>query len=627
MNPGPSLHLADWIVIGAYLLFALAVGAYVRRSASTDKESYFLAARSLPWWWAGASIAATTFAADTPLAVTGIVASKGLSGNWLWLSWVGVHAAVVVLFAAGWSRSGVLTDAELIELRYSGRPASLLRWFRAGLYGIVFNCIILGWVLRAMVKIAAPFFHWERWAPRLVGLLETIWPAETALGNPSDGLTILLLLAIVGVYSSMGGIRGVIFTDLVQLALALIGAFWLAGSAWSAVGGRDGFIDQLTALYGPGHEFLDLFPAPGSGWLGAVGIGAFAYGLYLIVQSYANMPADGGGFLMQRLNTTRSPEHARRAAGLFLVLHYVVRIWPWFVVALAALVLIPLGAEEQALGGAGSAVAGDRELSYPILMGHLLSPGILGIAVVSLLAAFMSTVDTHINWGASYIVNDVFLQVVPEASNRSQILIARLAVAGFVVLAVLVSFQIETIEQAWQWVATLGAALGLPTALRWLWWRVTATSEIIAMAAGLAAAIVLVTLTEMPYELRLIWISSVSAAGMFVGLAAGPPTSPATLARFQRRVRPLGRWPDGADRNGLALGFVLLARWLAIVVGVVLLLVAVRDLLFFPARTAAWGVLILACVSLGWGMTRVRWLERVADVPGRSAGLNSESMG
>lgn len=610
MMSGPSLHLVDWIVIGVYLLFALAVGAYVRRASSSSKESYFLAGRSLPWWWAGASIAATTFAADTPLAVTGIVASKGLSGNWIWLAWLGIHAAVVVVFAAGWNRSGVLTDAELIAVRYSGRPASLLRWFRAGLYGVVFNCIILGWVLRAMVKIAAPFFHWERWTPGLVSRLETVWPADSGLGDPNEGLTILLLLTIVGTYSSMGGIRGVIFTDLVQLSLALIGAFWLAGSAWQAVGGAEQFVTRLGALYGPDHRLLDLFPTPGSGWLGAVGIGAFTYGIYLIVQSYASMPADGGGFLMQRLNTTRSPRHARQAAGLFLVLQYVIRIWPWFVVALAALVLIPVGAERGALGGAGSIVAGDRELAYPVLMGHLLGPGVLGITVASLLAAFMSTVDTHINWGASYIVNDIYLRVFPNASNRGQILVARLAVAGFVLLAVIVSFQIKTIEQAWQWIATLGAALGLPTALRWVWWRVTATSEIVAMASGLAAAVLLVTFTEQPYELRLVWIAAVSGAGMLLGMIAGPPTSKTTLRQFRLQVRPFGVWPGSDNRTRLAELLKLAGRWFAIVGGVVTLLVAVRDLVFFSSRPAAWLLLVVACAALGWGLTRSRAGDR-----------------
>jgi hypothetical protein len=236
-------------------------------------------------------------------------------------------------------------------------------------------------------------------------------------------------------------------------------------------------------------------------------------------------------------------------------------------------------------------------------MGHLLGPGILGIAVVSLLAAFMSTVDTHINWGASYIVNDVLLRLVPRASNRAQILVARAAVVGFVVLAVAVSFQIETIEQAWQWVATLGAALGLPTALRWFWWRVTATSEIAAMAGGLVTAIVLVVFTEMPYESRLVWISAVSAAGMLVGLVSGPPTSPEALERFQRQVQPVGFWPGGRSRGRLGKALLLLALWVSIVAGVVLLLVAVRDLLFFPGRSTGWVLLVFACAMLGWGLT------------------------
>ena len=232
-----TLHAIDWLIIGLYVVLALGVGVAFKRRAGRNRTSYFLAGRALPWWWVGASMAATTFAADTPLAVTGIIADKGLSGNWLWIPVIGVHAGVFVLFAANWSRSGMITDAELIRLRYSGRPAYALRWCRAGLQ-LLQNCVVLGWVLRAMVKVASPFFQWHEWFPSFMAGIEVVWPGGTALGTASEGLTIIALLLVVGCYSSLGGLRGVVLTDLVQLTLALLGSTWLAVCAWRAVGGR-----------------------------------------------------------------------------------------------------------------------------------------------------------------------------------------------------------------------------------------------------------------------------------------------------------------------------------------------------------------------------------------------------
>lgn len=594
-----SLHTSDWIVIALYLAFAMAVGLKVREKAEADRESYFLAGRSLPWWWAGLSIAATTFAADTPLAVTGIVADRGLSGNWMWLSWIGVHAAVVVYFAARWSRSGVLTDAELIQLRYSGRSAALLRWIRAMLFGVVYNCIILGWVLRAMVKIVTPFFHWDAWLPGAVSALAMIWPEGSPLGTPSEGMTIIALLGVVGFYSSLGGIRGVIFTDLIQLGIAMVGSIWLATAAWSKVGGSAELVKKLGALYGGGHDYLDLFPSFESGWAHTLGIGAFTFGTYLLVQSYANIPADGGGYLMQRLNATKSPKDARRASMLFVLLQYVLRSFPWFVVAACALVLIPLGQEHTALGGAAAEVAGDRELAYPVLMADLLPPVVLGLMVTSLLAAFMSTVDTHINWGASYIVNDVFLSVRPSASDKAQLRVARAAVVGFALLAVVVSLHIETIEQAWRWVAALGAALGVPTVLRWLWWRVNATGELLAMLFGLGTAGVLLFGTDVGYEVRLVAISGASVVGLIAGILAGPRTAAREVDQFVRKVKPLGFWPGRPPKEGtrqiLLVGF----TWGALIVGVIAMLTAMHRLLFMSRTAAALGLGAVG-VALFW---------------------------
>ena len=589
-----TLHAIDWLIIGLYITMALGVGIAFKRRAGRNRSSYFLAGRALPWWWVGASMAATTFAADTPLAVAGIIADKGLSGNWLWIPAVGVHAAVFILFAANWSRSGVMTDAELIRLRYSGGSAYALRWCRAGLQ-LMQNCVVLGWVLRAMVKVASPFFQWHEWFPGFMAGVEAIWPPGTALGSASEGMTILVLLLIVGFYSTLGGLRGVVLTDLAQLSLALIGSAWLAVCAWRAVGGRSGLLDGLTVLYGPGHAYLDWFPTPGSGWLGAVGVSAAIFGLYIVVQSFSNMSADGGGYFMQRLNAANSPEAASRATLLFLIIHYMVRVWPWFIVGLVALVLIPLGNEAASLNGAGALVAADREMAWPVLMAYLLGPGWLGIVLTSLLAAFMSTVDTHINWGASYLVNDVWLVLRPTASDREQMRVARSAVILFVLLAIVVSARIDTIAQAWKWMATLGAALGLPTLLRWLWWRVNASGEIGAMLAGLSVGTVLALLTDVPYEIRLIWVATASLTGLAAGMLLGPPTEPQKLKQFIDIVQPFGVWPHARPGGGRA-ALRLAGSWAAVVGGVLLLLFVGHQGLFKGWEPS---VLVAGAVALG----------------------------
>ncbi len=529
-----------------------------------------MADRSLPWWWAGLSIAATTFAADTPLAVTGIVASRGIEGNWIWLSWVGVHAAVVVYFAVRWHRADVITDAEFVALRYEGRAARWLRAMRSVLFGLVYNCIILGWVLRAMIKIASPFFDWQSWTPGLVEVVGLVVSAQSPIGSPSEVLTVMVLLAVVAVYSSLGGIRGVVFTDLVQLGFSLVGSFWFAYVAWERVGGGSALRRKLTDLYGAEHKTLQLFPSPGDGWGVGLEVGAFVFGMYLLVQSYANVPSDGGGYLMQRLGATRSEQDARRAALLFVLLQYVVRLFPWLVVAVSALVLIPVGGEGAVFDGVARDVAADRELAYPVLMVSLLPPVVLGLMVTSLLAAFMSTVDTHINWGASYLVNDIFCPLFPGASKATELRVARLAVVAFVVLAVVVSLHIDTIEQAWKWVAALGAALGVPTALRWLWWRMNAASEIGAMIVGLGCAAYLQFATDLPYELRLLITSAASVLGLLVGIAAFPAESPATIRRFVERIQPLGSWP-GQPKSGMR-GVRTLLCWCGLVAAVVLLI-------------------------------------------------------
>ena len=573
------LALIDFWIILAYLIFVLVVGYTFRKISGKNKEEYFLAGRNVPWWLAGISIVATTYAADTPLAICGIIANKGLSGNWLWLPWMGIHAAVIVIFAAAWRRTGVLTDAQFISIRYSGKRKETLRLLRAGVSGILLNCIILAWVFRAMIKISTIFFTWDQWFPDLFADVSRIWPQSGPLGSPGEAFTLVLILLIIAVYSSMGGIRGVIITDFIQFLLSFVGGAWLAFNAWHHVGGRSGLTASLERIYGKGHHFLELFPSQG-GWISTLEIGSLLFAVYLLVQSFAAIDADGGGYMMQRLATTRTAKDAQKASVLFLVFHYFIRIWPWFVVGLAALVIFPLGHDTYSIERTQYTL-NDRESAYPLLMTLLLPSGVLGLVLASLLAAFMSTVDTHINWGASYIVNDWLLKFNPGASDRVQIRVARMAVVLFLFISLIISFYIGSIEEGWRTIATIGAAFGMPTLLRWFWWRVNADAEFMAIATGILAAAILALLTNISYEFLLILTSFFSLLGLLAGVYWGQPTEPATLNAFIRKVKPIGFWPDRSFKQSIKELSIHVLKWLFICSGLILLLFAFHQLIFF----------------------------------------------
>lgn len=545
-----------------YFIFTFAVALYFSRSAGRSSEDFFLGGRSIPWWVAGISIAATTFAADTPLAITGMIAAKGLSGNWFWWSVMGTHTAIAIFFAKYWSRLGTVTDSELIALRYSGRSAGFLRMFRASLSGIIMNCIIMGWVIRAMVKVVGQLFSWQDVAPSLYAFFEGFWPASSALGTPSEGITILLLIALVAFYSSMGGLKGVVITDFFQFFLAIGGSTFLAWKVWQTAGGQAGILEKLSSLYGSDHHYLNMFPSSDSPWLENLEMSLGFFGLYLVAQGIARPEVDGGSYFMQRLNACRSEKDARRAGLVFVFFQYLVRAWPWLVVGVGALVLIPLGQEAAVFNGEAAAIAGDRELAYPFLIRQLLSPWMVGLLMASFLAAFMSTMDTHLNWGGSYIVNDWLPRLGLKLSPKGQGFAGRMAVIGFAAAAILVSFQIDTIEQGWRWMAAITASLAVPSLLRWFWWRVSAFSEISAIVAGLIVAI-WAHVNEVAYEFGLLYIIGASVTGMLLGIFLGPQTDPAVVEAFCRKAQPKGVWPGKRK---------------------------------FPAQELAWVLIIVACV-------------------------------
>lgn len=593
----------DWVIVVGYLLLTLAVGIWASRSAGRSLESYFVADRSLPWWWLGTSMAATTFAADTPLVVAGLVAEYGVAGNWFWWSWAISHVTVAVLFAALWRRAEVLTDAEFIELRYFGRSAAFLRGLKASFFAVLLNAIILGWVVRAMVKIAAPFVHWEHWlGVDAVATFEHAWPSALLIGNSGgDTLTVLALFGLVGLYSSLGGIRGVILTDLFQFALGLLGGIVFAWYAIDHVGGLSGLRAGLERHY-EADRLLAFLPATDAAWLPVQ-----VFLVYIAVQWWAQYYSDGSGYLAQRLFTARDERHATAGALWFAVLNYAVRSWPWILVALVALVVYPLGMDAT---GSSEAVLADREMAYPVLMSELLPAGVLGLLFVSLLAAFMSTVDTHLNWGSSYLTNDLYRRFVnPRASQRTLVLVSRLSVLSLATMGVLVASQINSIEQAWRFFVALGAGLGLPSMLRWVWWRANAWTEIVGLLSALLAAVFLYW--RFPHardEYLLLGIVAVSTISAVVATWLTPPVPQRQLTAFVEKVRPVGYWPGlpGAAPPR-TMGWLILA-WTCGNAGVFGVMFGIGEILLADALTGAMLVLcgVIALIVTLWACERCR---------------------
>ena len=483
------LSTLDWSLILGYIVFALLVGVLTSRVASKSLASYFVAGRSLPWWWIGTSMVATTFASDTPLVVAGIVAKRGISGNWFWWAWVIGNVGVAVFFAPLWRRAGVVTDAELIELRYGSGPGAFLRGFKAVYSSLIVNLIVLGWVFRAMAKIAEPFLRWEEILPQnLWTAVEAYWPAVLTMGSVNESVTVALLVLMIAAYASAGGIRGVMLTDLFQFVIAMAGSCLFAWYAVEAVGGLSGMSAKLGEIYGAegAANIISFLPPEGAGWAGAQVIL-----IYLFVVWWAHNNADGGGYIGQRLCSARTPRDAQAGAFLFTVGNYVLRPWPWILIGLVSLILVPKGMDVLP-GSMEAKILADREAAYPLLMEKLLPAGVLGLVLVGLLGAFMSTVDTHLNWGMSYLVNDVYARFIRKgAGAREVVFVSRLGVLIMALGAFAVAGQIKSIEVAWKFHISLGAGLGLPVILRWLWWRANAWTEIIGMLAAGATALYL----------------------------------------------------------------------------------------------------------------------------------------
>lgn len=500
------MHLVpiDWFIIGAYLLVALCIGAALARRGSQDAEAFFLSSRALPWWLAGTSMVATTFAADTPLAITGIVRSKGVSGNWFWWSLVMSAMVWTFFYARLWRRAGLLTDAEFVALRYTGRPARVLRLFKACYASILINGIVMGWVIRGMAKFST-----------------------VALGWP-DRIAVPALVGLALFYSALSGLWGVVVTDVIQFTIAMVGSVFLAVMTVRHFGGLPELRAAVLESPAAPPQVLHLWPTFGE----AGNLAMLTFGVYLSMQWWASRNADGGEYIGQRMMACRTERDARLATLWYTVAHYVLRPWPWILVALGSLAMFP--------------ELDDPELGYPKMMVELLPDGWRGVMVAALLAAFMSTIDTHLNWGASYLVNDVAKGLLGwRLSPKGETWLARAALVAMACVAGVAAFGITSIEWAWKFLVALGAGAGLVTLLRWYWWRINAWSELAAMAASLLIAIYLFQADPWrarEYEGARVLLVVLGSLLVWVPVTfLTRPVPQAHLAAFFARVRPPGR--------------------------------------------------------------------------------------
>ncbi|MCB4428656.1 Na+:solute symporter [Synechococcus sp. MU1643] len=519
----------DWLLLASYLVLTLVLGLWLARRNSGEAD-YFVAGRRLNGWLAGASMAATTFSIDTPLYVAGLVGARGLAGNWEWWSFGLAHVAMAVVFAPLWRRSGVLTDAAFTELRYGGAAAAWLRGIKAFLLAVPVNCIGIGYAFLALRKVVEAL-GLVSGQPAALGLTDTVW-------------LLMVVALLVMSYTVAGGLWAVVVTDLVQLVLALAGAVAVAAAALHAAGGMTALLEQLQALQRP--ELLSLVPwtwdDSGFRWLQGSGISIPMFTAYIAVQWWSFRRSDGGGEFIQRMLATRDEHQARLAGWVFLVVNYLLRSWLWIVVALAALVLLPAGA--------------DLELGYPTLAVQLLPPVALGLVVISLVAAFMSTVSTSVNWGASYLTHDLYQRFVrPSAGPRELLLVGQLTTVLLLVLGVITALISDSIGTVFRLVIAIGSGPGVVLVLRWFWWRVNAAAELSAMLCGFfvgvfTSVVPLVRIED--YGVRIAVITGLSALVWLAVMLSTPPESDAVLERFVRTVRPPGPgWSHLRQRFGV----------------------------------------------------------------------------
>ncbi len=552
-----ALNATDWIVINAYLLLNLLISMYYRRRSAGSTEEFFVSGRNVSWWLAGTSMVATTFAADTPLLVAGLVAKNGISGNWLWWSQCLCGMMTVFFFARYWRRTEILTDVEFVELRYEGKPAAFLRGFRALYLGALMNCLILGWVIKAMISIITVLLGDVIAQDRI--LLVAVGGHklfEYTLGTPDHTallICILLLVPFTGLYTFIGGLWGVLVTDLFQFVLKMSMIIVLAWIAVAKIGGMTLLRIQLSqvdaAVRASGHStgsILSFFPSFHLGWTTDAiwTLPVITFVLFLAVQWWASWypgsEPGGGGYVAQRMFSAKDEKNSLGATLWFNIAHYALRSWPWIVTGLVAVaVYSPLGGLRPS-----AEFAADPEKGYVMVLRDFLPPSLRGLMIAAFLAAFMSTVGTQLNWGTSYLLNDLYRRFfVRRASESHYVLVSKLFIVFLVILSGYTATIITSIQSGWQLMLGIGAGTGGVLLLRWYWWRINAWSEISSMIAAFVVSVSLRGVqfsgnSSVVFAKTALITAGTTTIVWIVTTFLTRPVSEEKLLHFYRRVRP-----------------------------------------------------------------------------------------
>lgn len=576
----------DWVIVVFYIVIAIGIGAWFTKRASRGTSDFFVAGRSLGWFVAGTSIVATTFAADTPVFVAGMSRAEGISANWFWWSVLIGQVATATIFAKLWRRSEVLTDVEFVQFRYgNGFYTTILRLFKSLFNGVFFNCIVMAAVTLAMVKVTTV----------LLDLNPDNWHSVLGLFEINSTWLVLLVLGTIGlVYSAMSGLYGVVYTDMVQFVLAMVGSIGLAVIAYSDASSGTGLVAKLQASPDFDGELLQFFPR-----FNELSWSLFIFVVYIMMLWWSSAP--GKGYSVQRLLATKSERDAKLAFLWYAFLHYVIRPWPWIIIGILSLIYFP-GIE-------------DSETAFPLMIDHFLPAGLKGVMVAAMLAAFMSTIDTHLNWGASYIVNDVYEPYInPGAPQKHYVLIARVTMIAIMVLAVIATTLIPSILEAFKFIGVFFAGLGTVLIARWFWWRVNAKTEIVALVSTIIIATI--TLNFLPnttidgvtkdlFTLRVL-ITTLSVAAIWITFAFMTSKSPTQAdVAFHEKMQIGGKgWNQvSVVKSTLPQG---IKEWILVIAILLCILLGTGKLIFHE-----WGIgLSLISVALILIIPFIRSLKR-----------------
>jgi SSS family transporter len=558
-----ALSTLDWIIIISFFVISLLIGIYTLKFSSKNSSNFFLSGRNMPWWVLGVSMVATTFAADTPGLVAGIVRKDGISGNWVWWSFLLTGMLTVFFYAKLWRRTGIKTDLEFYEIRYSGKSASFLRGFRALYLGVFFNIVIMATVCLAAIKIGHVLFGFS---------------ATTSL---------LIACSVTAFYSMLGGLKGVLITDFIQFLIAMTGSIWASIYVVNRpeIGGIDNLISHINV-----SDKLDLIPEftnpevyiP----LIIVPIAVQWWSVW-----YPGAEPGGGGYIVQRMLAARSEKDATIATFFFNVMHYAIRPWPWIIMGLASIIIYPEIADLQEAFPELNSDFIKNDLSYAAML-KLLPAGLIGIVVTSLIAAFMSTISTHLNWGSSYIVNDFYVRFIkPDASSKQQVLVGRFSILIMMLLSALLAFVLEEAKDAFDLLLQIGAGTGLLFIVRWFWYKINPYSEITAMLVSFIIALLLFINKKndylwfeiKQYEELILGVIITSLSWIAVSLLTNP-SRPDTLKKFDELAfKSQSKFENFKFK---------LVSFLAAVLGVYAVLFSIGQLIFSDLLNAAISITI-----------------------------------